>query len=253
MYKTTTGLVLRETNFKEADKILTVLTQSDGKVTVSARGVRRKGSRMGAAAQLLTFSEMTLFGYKGRWSLNEAATIELFDGVRSDIVKLSLGSYFAELLEAVADEDAPNPELLSLGLNALYALGCGKYNDALIKAAFELRLMCLAGYAPDVQACVYCGNTDYSGTRLDLHGGAVYCKGCLPEGETPASVPLCPASLAALRHITDCDPKKIFAFRLGAEAAGRLGDAAEAYLLAQLERGFHTLDFYKDIGQTIPR
>ena len=59
MHINTQGLVLREVNYKEADKILTVLTAEGGKRTVKARGCRRKGSRLAACAQLLVYSEMT--------------------------------------------------------------------------------------------------------------------------------------------------------------------------------------------------
>ena len=107
------GIVLRETETKEADKILTVLTKSEGKLTVIARGARRKNSRTAAAAELLAYSEMTLF-QRGKWSiLDEASTIELFSGVRQDIELLALGSYFAELSELLSQEDVPAPELLS--------------------------------------------------------------------------------------------------------------------------------------------
>ena len=60
MRLTTQGIVLRETNYKEADKILTVLTRDWGKRTVKARGCRRKNSKLTAASQLLVYSELTL-------------------------------------------------------------------------------------------------------------------------------------------------------------------------------------------------
>lgn len=72
MLTTTQALVLREVQYKESDKILTVLTREAGKVTVKARGCRRKGSRMAAACQLLAYSEMTLFEYRDHYTLNEA-------------------------------------------------------------------------------------------------------------------------------------------------------------------------------------
>ena len=61
------------------------------------------------------------------------------------------------------------------------------------------------------------------------------------------SMPLCPASLAALRHIVYGDPKRLYSFRLEQSALDRLSAAAEAFLTAQLERGFRTLDFYKSL------
>ena len=145
MFLTTKALVLREVKYKEADKILTVLTQQEGKLTVKARGALRKGCKYGAAAQALCYSEMTLFGNAGKWSINEAETIEQFLALRTNITALALASYFAELLEAVSDEDSPNPELLQLGLNALFALSRQLYPETHIKSVFELKLMCLNG------------------------------------------------------------------------------------------------------------
>ena len=88
----TCGLVLRETDTRDADKILTVLTPDRGRLSVIARGARRKGSRVAAACQLLAYSEMTLYE-KGRWTMLDAAdTIELFDGLRQDLTALSLAA-----------------------------------------------------------------------------------------------------------------------------------------------------------------
>ena len=91
MQLTTQGLVLREVNYKESDKILTVLTQDMGKLTISARGSRKKGGGISAAAQMLVWSEMTLYEYRQRWSLKEAVTNREFRGVREDFGVLRPG------------------------------------------------------------------------------------------------------------------------------------------------------------------
>jgi len=244
MYKVTKGLVLRETNYKESSKMLTVLTETEGKISVAARGTRRKGSRIGAASQLLAYSEMTLFNYNGRWTLNEASTIELFKSVREDVELLALGSYFAELLEAVADEDQPNPEILSLGLNSLYALGRKTCPRELIKAAFEMRLLCLAGYEPELSVCVKCGSGDLDSPMFSPQDGGIVCARCSAGVH---ALPLCAGSLSALRYIVEADPKRLFSFKLGEAALKRLGDISEAYVVTHLERGFKTLDFYKNL------
>ena len=141
MHVQTQGLVLRETNYKEADKILTVLTKEGGKRTVKARGCRRKNSPLAASAQLLVWSDMTLFEYRDKRTLNEAEPLSLFWGVRSDVEKLALGSYFAEAGQAVAEGGRPDQALLSLVLNSLYALDKLKKPLPLVKAAFELKLL----------------------------------------------------------------------------------------------------------------
>ena len=213
---------------------------------MSARGARRRGSKTAAATQYLSFSEMTLVQSHGRWTLTEAQSIELFSGLRDDLEKLSLGAYFAELLEAVADEDNPNPEILGLGLNALFALSEGKKPLLLVKAAFEMRLMCLAGFEPMLSCCAVCGNREPDHPSLSAAGGTLCCSAC-KQKTMGTKLPLCPGSLAALRHITGCDSKRIFSFAVGQATLLQLSEISELYALTQLDRGFQTLDFYKSV------
>ena len=243
MYHTTRGLILREAKYKESDKILTILTETEGKLTAKARGVARTRSKLSAATQLLCFSELTLFGNKGYWTINEATTVEQFRGLRGKLELLALGSYIAELLEAVSDEDCPEPDILQLGLNSLYALSEGICPPEQVKAAFELRLMCLSGYRPELEGCAKCGKAEIAqGWLLPAHG-ELYCSDCpRPDGlAVDADV------IRAMRYIVDAEPKKVFAFRLDAEALRRLGQVCEAYLLYELDRGFASLDYYKRV------
>ena len=243
MFKTTKALVLREVRYKEADRILTLLTDSDGKITAKARGALRKSSRTAAATQQLTWAEMTLFGNRGKWTVNEASVLEGFDGLRTDLESLALGSYFAECLEALSVEDQPDGQLLQLGLNALFALSRRLYEPEKIKAAFELRLMSLAGYEPDLTACAYCGK-EPERPLLSMSDGRVTCAACPHGGDT---VPLCADSLAAMRYILKAPAKKLFSYAIEGEAADRLGYAAEIWLLRQTERRFGTLEYYKQV------
>lgn len=244
-YIVTSGVVLRETETRDADKILTVLTAEQGKIAVIARGARRKSCKFAACAQPLAYSEWTLYK-KGDWYYaNEGTTLDLFAGLRTDLAAMALGFYFAELTEAVATEDAPHQELLSHLLNGLYAISVLHKPLPLVKAAFELKLLCLAGYAPLADACAYCGRQDRS-SRFSMCW--TVCSAVAPAGAASGGdCPLCPDSLAALRHIVYGDAKRLYSFTLGSEAQKRLSAAAEAFLAAQLERGFKTLDFYKSV------
>ena len=240
------GLVLRETETKDADKILTLLTAERGKLSVIARGARRKNCKFAACAQSLAWSEWTLY-QKGQWYYaSEGATLELFNGLRSDLEAMALGFYLAELTEAVTTEEAPAGELLRHLLNGLYALSALGKPPALVKPVFELKLLCLAGYEPLADSCACCGRPEPENPRLDVVQGVLRCGGC-GGGESGRSLPLCRDSLAALRHTVYGDPRRLYSFRLGEEALKRLSAAAEAFLSAQLERGFRTLDFYKSL------
>ena len=245
MFKTVNALVLREVRYKEADRILTLLTDTDGKITVKARGALRKSSKTAAATQQLTYSEMTLFGNLGRWTVNEATVKEGFDGLRTDIGNFALGCYFAECVDALSVEDQPDAPLMQLALNCLYALSRGMYTPEHIKAAFELRLMCLAGYTPELFGCHVCGSQ--TPERFDLSAGMLECRNCRSPESNGIRMPVPPSVLEAMRYICHCDSKKLFSFQAGEDTLQQLSEVTEAYLATQLERGFSTLDFYKSL------
>lgn len=251
MHITTKALVLRGVDYKESDRILTLLTQEQGKLTASARGCRKKGSAIAAGCQLLAWSEMVLYDYQGRWAVKEAAAERLFQGVREDIERLALGCYFAEAAELLAVEGESSPELLSLTLNSLHALDKMQEKPlAQVKAAFEWKAMALAGYEPLIDGCAVCGAAVPEEPRFHLREGVLHCAGCRGGVGEGISMPLPLPALAALEHIVHGDPRRLFSFRLGEEDLRQLGDGAEAYLHTQLERGFSTLDYYKGLLRT---
>lgn len=249
MYLKVQGLVLRITPYKDNDALLTVLTNQYGKITVKARGLRRKNSPLVATCQLLAFSEFMLFEYKGMYTINEASSIQLFHDLRKDLTKLSLGTYFAQVAELVSQEDLSNPELLSLVLNCLHTLSASNMTQEIVKAVFELRCACIAGYMPDLSGCHHCG-AQYP-DRFNISQGMLECSGCRDPGVDGIRMPLLPGTLDAMRYICYSDAKKLFAFQLGLESAQILSQITESYLCTQLERGFSTLDFYKSLFITI--
>ena len=244
MYLTIQAIVLRVTDYNDRDALLTVLTRNHGKLTIKARGLRRKNSPLIAPCQLLAFGEFTLFEYRGMYTINEAHSIELFQHLRRDLTKLSLGTYFAQVSEVISQEDLPNPELQALLLNSLYALSELNLPENQIKAAFELRAACLAGYTPDLFGCRVCGNE--MPDCFDLSAGQMECIGC-GRGESGIRIPVSPGMLQAMQYISMCEPKKLFGFSLGDDNLDKLASLTEGYLATQLERGFSTLDFYKSL------
>lgn len=243
MFYTTKGLILRESTYKDNDKILSILTDELGLITAKARGVKRKNSNLRSGCQLLCYSEFTLFEKNGYYTINEAEPIEMFMGLRTDIELLSLGAYFAQLLENMASQDQVNPELLSLGLNSLYALGNLKKPQNLVKAAFELRLLGLSGYFPNLEGCAVCG--DESARRFYLQEGVLLCDACGKLSGVGESRLVSQGVLQAMGHILHCPKQKLFSFSLPEEGLRELGDVTESFLLAQLDGHFPSLQFYK--------
>jgi DNA repair protein RecO (recombination protein O) len=244
MYLTIQAIVLRVTDYNDRDALLTVLSRNHGKLTIKARGLRRKNSPLIAPCQLLAFAEFTLFEYKGQYTINEAHSLELFTALRRDLTKLSLGTYFAQVCDVISMEDLPNPELQSLLLNSLYALAKLDLPETFVKSVFEMRAACLAGYTPDLFGCHICGSQNPD--RFDLSAGQLSCRGC-GAGEHGIRMPVTAGMLEAMRYVCLCDPKRLFAFQIGDQTLEQLSSLTESYLQTQLERGFSALDFYKSL------
>lgn len=249
MHLDVSALVVRAVDYKETDRILTLLTAQNGLMTVKAQGCRRKNSPLAAPTQLLVYSQMTLFEYRDHYSLKEAVVQEQFLGVREDLAKLSLASYFAEVAQSVGVEGESNPELLSLVLNSLYALDKLQKPLELVRGAFDLKCMSIAGYAPLLDACAVCGLSQPQEPRLNLQEGVLHCRGCGGEVGQGRSVPLTGEMLAAARHIVYGDAKRLFSFALPPDQLSPFAALASDYLTTQLERGFKTLDFYLSVKE----
>ena len=246
-YTVLRGVVLRETETRESDKILTVLTAERGKIPVIARGARSKRCKFAAAAQPLVWSEWSLY-QKGQWYYaREGSTLELFDGLRQDLEALALGCYFAELTESVTTEEVPAEELLRHLLNGLYALANLHRPPPLVKAAFELKLLCLAGYEPLLDACAVCGVPEPEEPCLNVPEGVLCCGKCREGAGAGPFAPLAGGTLAAMRHVVYGPPKRLFSFPADVVVLESMGRACEAFLTTQLDRGFRTLDFYQQL------
>lgn len=247
MQTATDALVLRERKLDEQDRLLTLLSAEQGIITAYAKGAGRMKGSMAGATELLCYSHFVLFQNRERCFADRAEANTLFFGIRGNLEKLTLATYFAQLCCELIPENEPAAEELRLMLNTLYYLEQGKLPPLQLKAILELRLLTLTGYMPDLIACRECGGLPEDGAVLfDPMGGSVCCPVCAPQGAV-GLIPLPPGVFAAMRHIIYCDFEKLFGFKLGEENLPLLADAVERYLLCQVERILPALNFYKTI------
>lgn len=242
------GLVIRQTDFGEADRFITVLTAEMGKIEVLCRGIRRKKGNLSNAVGMFCYSEFTLFSSGRRYTLNNAELDTQFWGITGDIEQYALCCYFAELAGMAAESDDDVQELLPLFLRALYALDRQKRPVQMVKAAFELRLAAGLGYTPDLTGCAVCGQVHGDAWSFLLENGALICSDCRKRvGGTYFDVP--PGVLDAMRYIVSCAGKKLFAFAVSAQTQAQLGTICERYLQYHLDTHCTTLDFYHSLFQ----
>lgn len=242
MKLTTDALIIRENNtLGESDRFVTALTRDLGVIRASVRSARQLKNRNGSATQLLCYSRLSLYKGREKYIVDDAEPLQVFFEVRGDLEKLALAQYFCELAGVLAPAEEEAEEELRLLLNALHYLSVGTRPLPLVKAVTELRLLCKAGYMPAVAQCPQCGTEDC--TRFSPLRGEVTCE----QHGGADTLPLSAGVLAALRHIVYAPFEKCFAFSLPEADTAALGNAVERFLLAQLNRGFHTLEFYHSL------
>ena len=254
---TVKGLVIRTTDVREADRIITIFTEEMGVVSALARSARSLKSRKMSSTMLFCYSSFVLTKQGEYYHVKEAELIESFFDIRRSVDGLALATYIVEVLSdvTVAEEER---ELLRLSLNSLFAIASGKYQLKKVKAAFEIRTASILGFMPDVVACADCGEKE-GDFFFDIMGGSLRCYNCKTKAEkthTEIESPnethiVCILSEGARRafaYCIYCPIERMFSFSLSEEEMSLFAKAAEEYLLNQLERSFKTLDFYKEVA-----
>ncbi len=238
------GIVLREAPKGETSKLLTVLTNNLGVITVNAKGVRKLSSAYLKSAQQFALSDMLLYEKNGFYTLTEASLIADFYPIREDIKSYSLACYLCEAVSAFAVPGDESANLLRLLLNSLYAIENKISTLPLIKAAFEFRLCAECGFLPETEFCAECGDElSMLPSMFHIAHGVTLCRNCLCDGER--YVMLTPSVAKAINHITQSELTRFLSFRISETDQSLLADVAERFLLMRAERGFKTLSFYK--------
>ncbi len=240
----TKGLVLRVTNSKESDRVLTILTPT-GIVNAYAKAARNIKNKKFAATDRFCFSDFVLYEGKDLYIVDEASENEVFFGLRNDVERLSLAQYFADVLIAVCPETGDVSDIFRLSLNTFFFLSEGKKDIELIKAVFELKSMCFSGFMPNLVACAECAVFEDE-MLFDMANGLIYCSECFslaPYG----SKKLNRSMLAIMRHIAFSDMEKLFSFKASKENIKAVSMITEKYLEIKTERSFKSLEFYYSV------
>lgn len=143
------AIVIKRRDIGEADKILTILTPHQGKISAVAKGVRKINSRRAAHIELLNHCVLNL--HESRIPIvTEAETLKHFSELKNDLYKAGLAFYVCELVDGLIPEHQENKQAFNLTLNVLRKLENDENPKALIKN-FEQELLTLLGFWPQKQ------------------------------------------------------------------------------------------------------
>lgn len=257
MRKTFEGLILKHIDLKERDKLLTVLTADRGKVTIYGNNIR--SLKRGTLSYTLPFQycRFEVEVRQNHLTLVNGEIIHSFLDIQKDLAAMALGQYILDITQEMTVENNNEGAILSLVLNTLYLIQKAKKPLGLIKATFELRIMALAGYMPDLYGCDYCGKTEGE-MFFDIMNGRLICCDCQRIRNTAEAkteelgtavivVRLTPSVLKGLRYVLSADHQRVFSYSIAEDTLEEYADVCEKYILNHLERGFNTLDFYKEV------
>lgn len=143
------GIVIKRRNYREADRILTIFTKSNGKIKVIAKGVRRITSRRSPHVELLNYSVFNLHKTTyGMPILTEVESLKDFSTLKKDLKKIGRAYHICELIDGLCAENQENEEIFTLLKLALETISKDDRHD-LISYRFELKLLKLLGFSND--------------------------------------------------------------------------------------------------------
>ncbi len=239
----TRGIVIKQTNYGEADRMLTIFTEEYGIIKAAARGVRRMNSRRAAAAQFLCYCDFELFMTSSEISsVNNISVVDAFFPAGENIVILSLFTYISDIIIAGMGYSNPDNRILKLFLNTLYMCAYKNFDVRMAKSVFELRYMAYIGFLPMLGKCADCGNPDIA--YFDLNCGTV-CKEC--HGRHKDCIKISEDVYHAVCYILASEEKKMFSFRVSEKVLDELSKLTEKYTSFHLDRKFSTLDYFKSM------
>ena len=240
----TRGLVIKQSDFGEANRIITIFTKEYGIITAAVYGAKSIRNKNSAPTQLMTYADFVLTSNNNSdvMSLKSAEVIESFYGIKEDIVKLSLCVYFADLSYSLLGKNVPDENVLSLFLNSVYALSNDIAKCEKVRAVFELRIMAYSGYMPNLRSCCECGNIKEIG-YFSVKRSGVVCKNCKKDDDIVIDAQI----FHTLAYILLSESKKMLSFEADDDTMKTISKIAQEYIPVHNEKNFESLTYYKNM------
>ena len=239
------AIVVQSAQSGENDRLLTLLSPEEGKISVIAKGIRSLKHQSRNACAPLCYSSFVLKKLKEEfYSLVSAELIESFRTLSEDVVLLSYGAYFADLTRICVQQGIGADEEVRLLLNTLYVL-CKRSDSApLIKTVFELKIMELCGIVPEFSPECPCGET---GMYFCVSDGEIRCN----EHKTADSIPISPSQIKICTYILESSLKDALYCEYDKTVSASLSTLTEPFLAYHLGNLPKSLDYLHSIVKKI--
>lgn len=153
------GIVIKNTDYGESNKILHIYTREFGKLGFMARGAKKPNSRLAAVSQVFTYGNFLFQPSRGLTTLQQGEAVSPMRHIREDIFKTAYAAYVVELLGRAVEDRKKNPFVFELLLRTLEYIDEG-YDPEIIRDIFEMKMLNVLGMYPAMDRCAVCGNTE---------------------------------------------------------------------------------------------
>lgn len=245
-----TAIVLKRRDMGEADRLLTVFARDRGKLTLLAKGVRRQASRKAGHLEPFTCTDLLIAKGKSLDLITQAETIVAHRRLREDLWRNSWAYYVAELVDAFTQEADPNAALFDLLSETLDRLDDDSTSPVLIVRYYELHVLALVGYQPQLFRCLQCDEL----LRPEVNFLSLARGGCLcpQHGAHHADTIALPLSvLKVLRYLQIHNWEQVAQLQLSAEVSSQLETLLGRYIVHHLERTLRSPVFLAKLRQTL--
>ncbi|MBI3537005.1 MAG: DNA repair protein RecO [Chloroflexi bacterium] len=248
------AIILKRSDFGEADRLLTLYTPDHGKIRAIAKGARKPSSRKSGHVELFSHSELLLAKGRQLDIVTQAETRNSFLNLQIDLQRLAFAYYFAELLDQSVEEAVENRPLFDLLLNCLARLAEESIPPALLARYFELHLLQHIGYRPQLFFCIHCGNEITPNENyFSAEAGGVIDSDCFETqkekipGHGRDALPISLNALKVLRFLQTREFETARALQLDAELNAELERLMQRYIVHHLERNLKSVAFLQDL------
>ncbi len=246
---TVTGIVLAAAPSGEYDKRLVLLTKERGKITAFARGARKTGNLLMAAANPFVFGQFIVYEGRNAYTLTQVNVLKYFTELGSQFPGVYYGFYFLEMAEYYGREGKTEKDMLNLLYLACMALENERLDNRLVRRIFELRAMVINGEYPEVFSCVHCGSRENLQVYNAAQGGLL-CADCLeglmfPKEERGLQVS--ESLIYTMQYITASPLNRLFTFAVEDTVLRELEMVMNRHMDRYIDRSFKS----KEILETV--
>ena len=230
----TEAVIIKKTKLGEADRILTLYTPHLGKIQAVAKGVRRPKSKLSGHLELLTHSMVSLARGRNLDTITGSQTINSFLPLKTNLELSACALYITELVNQFTPDNDENYPLFQLLVETMEQL-CQTNNTGLVLRYFELHLLDMAGYRPQLQRCVSCHNPlEPIINSFCASAGGVLCPACSINQSFSRTLSV--NALKVMRFLQSNDFNTASKLKINAELARELEIVMRGYLKYLLER-----------------